>query len=124
MEVSSFHIVAFLSFLNLFLIGATLCFLKIKFDNLPNQEFNQVTQTQHILLGISQFLEAQFIEVKQKPADMIETAKSMIPLMIGKKLFPSFFDEMMPNFGGSPQQSSLTEPHLELNHGAQKSEEE
>jgi len=84
---------------------------------------HQLNQTQHILLGISQFLEAQFNEVKQHPSDMIETAKSMLPLMIGKKLFPSFFEDFMPGFGANSQQSSLTEPNVNVKHGTRSEEE-
>ena len=105
------------NFLTLIFFAKT---LSNQLNQIPEIEFNQLTQTQHILLGISQFLEAQFQDVKQQPQDMIETAKSMIPLMIGKKLFPTFFDDLMPGFGPTPSlSSSLTEKSLPA-HGEEE----
>ena len=118
MEVTSSSLLLFLVVTHFLVFLFLQNSFKNKIEQIPNSEFEQLTQTQHILLGISQFLEAQFQDVKQQPQDMIETAKSMIPLMIGKKLFPSFFDELMPGFGPTPPpSSSLTEktnpPHGE-----------
>ena len=120
MEVASSEILLFLVVTNILTLIFFARTLSTQLSQIPEAEFEQLTQTQHILLGISQFLEAQFHDVKQKPQDMIETAKSMIPLMIGKKLFPTFFDEIMPGFGPTPSPSnSLTEKSLPA-HGEEE----
>jgi hypothetical protein len=126
MEVSGILFSSFMVTLNFLFLILGFLYVSRQIQTSSINASNQVSQTQHILLGISQFLEAQFHEVKTNPTDMIETAKSMIPLMIGKKLFPSFFEEMMPGFGSKPnsqQQSSLTEPPLNANYGPRSQEE-
>ena len=124
MEVTSSTILLFLVVTHFLVFLFLQNSFKNKLEQIPHQEFEQLTQTQHILLGISQFLEAQFQDVKQKPHDMIETAKSMIPLMIGKKLFPTFFDEIMPGFGPTPPPSSSLTENTNEPHGERSEVEE
>ena len=123
MDVSGITILSVLVTGNFFILILGFLFLSRLIQVQSIGANQQLSQTQHILLGISQFLEAQFHEVKQHPQDMIETAKSMLPLMIGKKLFPSFFDDFMPNFGQKSQQSSLTEQNVNPNYGKRSEEE-
>lgn len=124
MEVTLIHVIGILGFLNFFLLCFSVAYLNYKINELPYQEIEQITQTQHILMGISQFLESSVLEKARQP-DLMENAKQMIPILIGKKLFPNFFEDL--GLGKSNPIASLTNTLTANNtegHGARTQNEE
>lgn len=93
--------------------------LNLRFQELPDNEFGQLTEIQHILMGIGQYLEAKLENLNEMAENPLEKMKQMIPLLIGQKFFPQFF-------GGEAPQPSLTAstPKQTIQHGEERLKEE
>ena len=117
MEVTSIGVLVCLVVFN-FLFSIFMFYtLNNKFQELPDNEFIQLTEIQHILMGIGQYLEAKLENLNEMAENPIEKMKQMIPLLIGQKFFPQFF-------GAEPSKPSLTETKSPIVHGKERSKNE
>jgi len=116
-EVTSSVMLGFGLALNLLFSLFMFYTLNNKFQELPDNEFIQLTEIQHILMGIGQYLEAKLENLNEITENPIEKMKQMIPLLIGQKFFPDLF-------GGKPSKPSLTETNSLPVHGKEKRQEE